>query len=97
MKLDLAINHFNKSYFWDCEPKEIKLRSHIILIIERVLSQSLDLENDLIKLENLYSKSKIKKIAISSKQIFGNERIEKISNKYNLNPLSFVNYYQLEK
>ena len=93
MKNSQAIKYFNKSYFWDCEPNAIRLKTHSILIIERVLSQSLELEKDLIKLDKFYSKDKIKEVALSSTQIFGNERIILISKKYNLNSLHFNNFY----
>ncbi len=96
MENNLAINHFRKSYFWDCELNTIKINSHIVLIIDRVLSQSLELEKDLIKLDKFYSKDKIKEVALSSTQIFGNERIILISKKYNLNSLHFNNFYKEE-
>ena len=90
----LAIKYFKKSYFWDCELGDIRLKSHLFLIIERVLSQSLELEKDLAQLEDIYPISKIKEIALSSTQIFGNERINFISKKYNLNSLNFINFYR---
>lgn len=96
MENDLAIKYFRKSYFWDCDPNIIKINSHIVLIIDRVLSQSLELEKDLIILEKLYTKKKIIDAALSSTQIFGNERIVLISEKYNLNSLEFYNFYKEE-
>lgn len=93
MKKDLAIKHFKKSFFWDCDPKEIKLEEDYPLIIERVLSQSLNLNEDLKKLDTIYLKSIIKRVALSSTQIFGNERIQFIANRYNLKVIDFYRYY----
>lgn len=84
---------FKTSFFWDYQIENLDLKNDAIIVIERVLSQSLNLERDYPKLLNIYTSDFIKKIFENSVQIFGNERIEKISSFLNINPQNIQNYF----
>lgn len=83
---------FNKGFFWDADPVKISFARDKYLVIERVLNRSFNLDEDLPKLENIYPKDLIIHIALNSREIFGNEQIEKIASHYKLNPSDFKKY-----
>jgi hypothetical protein len=93
----MAISYFSSAYFWDCKNNEIFLDTHFKLVIERVLSQSLILKKDIVNLEHIYHIDLIISIAKNSQQIFGNERIEFISIRYNIGLNNFLRYYHQTK
>jgi len=61
-------------------------------IIQRVLSRHMNKIENLENLEKLYSKNIIKSYAKNSSEIFGNENIEFVANRYGLNPMGFKKY-----
>lgn len=90
-------NYFPKHLFWDVNLDKLDVRFDKDFIIERVLAYHMEDEEIFKKLEKLYSKKEIKKIALNSKQIFGNETIEFISKRYKLDPTTFSKYIYSKK
>lgn len=96
MTSNKAIDFFSEVYFWEYDLNNILLDEDSNLIIERVLSQSPNLDIDLVQLESFYSINLIINIIKKrNNQIFGNERIEIISKRYNLDLNNFKRYYFL--
>ncbi len=91
-----AIDIFNKVYFWDCAKDKIDLVNDAEFVIERVLSQSINKQRaiDLEKIIEIYPIELIKKVVKNSTQIFGNERIEQISERIGIKPEE-INTYAL--
>lgn len=86
---------FPKQIFWDVDLDNFSLNNweDRSFIIQRVLKMSF-LQNDLlVKLENLFSIEEIKYYAKGSNEIMGNERIEKLCNRYNMKPSQFPHYF----
>lgn len=92
-----AINFFQKVLFWDCKAELIMLKGDYDLVIERVLGQSLNYDRDFPILKKIYPLKLIKKIALSNTQIFGNERIEAISNYFGFTPENFYRWIYFDK
>lgn len=87
---------FPKHVFWDVELDNFSLKNweDRSFIIQRVLKMSYLQDDLLVKLENLFPIEEIKYYAKGSKEIMGNERIEKLSSRYNLKPSDFPHYFK---
>lgn len=78
--------------FWDVNMKKLSLIKDKDFIIVRVLSRFMNNDDYLKKLESIYSLSDIKRFAVRSNEIFGNEIIEHLAKRYHLSPLNFKKY-----
>lgn len=85
-------NHFPGPVFWDVDPSSLDIKLDKDFIIERVLARNMGNEIYFEKLEELYPKREIKKIALSSSQIRGNNTIRAIANRYGIDPNRIKNY-----
>ena len=95
LKSNKAIDFFNKAYFWDCFQDKVLLDEDFVLVIQRVLSRSSDFD-DLKILSDIYNiEAIIYVIKTETNQIFGNERIERISKHFNLEIKNNFNRYIL--
>ncbi len=93
LKSNKAIDFFSKVYFWDRLQDKVLLDEHFVLVIERVLSRAADF-NDLKILSDIYNiEAIIYVIKRKNNQIFGNERIERISKQFNLDINTNFNNY----
>ena len=90
-KIDLN-NHFPGPVFWDVDPSSLNIKHDKEFIIERVLSRNMGNHMYLELLEELYSVKDIKKIALSSNQIRGNNRIRVIADRYHIDPNKIKNF-----
>ncbi|GAB1858226.1 hypothetical protein MHTCC0001_30630 [Flavobacteriaceae bacterium MHTCC 0001] len=78
--------------FWDVNMDKLSLEYDKDFIIQRVLGRFMDNDNYLDILESIYALDEIKSFALSSDEIFGNEIIEHLANRYHLNPFDFKKY-----
>lgn len=83
---------FPRAIFWDVNIDNLSLSKDKNFIIQRVLSRHMNKNEYLENLEKLYSKNLIKSSAKDSSEIFGNENIEFIANRYGLRPNVFKKY-----
>ncbi|MBS9775736.1 MAG: hypothetical protein KGV57_01430 [Fusobacterium sp.] len=96
IKIRKAIEVFKEVYFWDCAKDKIDLFDDAEFVIERVFSQSLNKQReiDLEKVIEIYPIDLIRQVAKNSTQIFGNKRIEQISERIGIRPEE-INTYAL--
>lgn len=80
---------FTKDVFWDVPMDRLSIKKDKVFIIERVLARSILNPEQLEKLEKLYPVDLIKRVAIESNSIRGNDTIRFISGRYGLAPESF--------
>lgn len=78
--------------FWDVNMEKLSVKKDKNFIISRVLARFMNNDDYLKKLESIYSISEIKRIAMKSNEIFGNEIIEHLSKRYKLSPYDFKKY-----
>lgn len=81
---------FPKGMFWDVDMKKLSIDFDKNFIIQRVLSRSKNKVAYLESLESFYPKKDIINLAINSPEIIGNEKIEFISKRYNIEPKKFM-------
>lgn len=87
---------FPKAFFWDVDLENFSLENweDRSFIIQRVLNMS-DLQDGVLdNLEKLFPVEEIKYYAKDSKEIMGNEIIEKLCVRYNMNPSLFPHYFE---
>lgn len=87
---------FPKSFFWDVDLAKFSLDNweDRSFIIQRVLNMA-DLKDGVLnQLENIFSIEEIKYYAEGSPEIIGNEIIEMLCNRYNMQPSQFPKYFQ---
>tara|TARA_R110002050_G_C8955405_1_gene513700 strand:+ start:5464 stop:6015 length:552 start_codon:yes stop_codon:yes gene_type:complete len=85
---------FPKAFFWDCKHENLKF-SHWedrSFVIQRVLSSGGDDVKYLELLEKHFSVEEIKYYANNSNSIRGNENIDAICKRYDMQPSQFPNY-----
>lgn len=87
---------FPKQVFWDVDLDKFSLENSEdkSFIIQRVLKMSYLQDNLLQNLESLFSVDEIKYYAKGSHEILGNERIEKICERYKMKPSNFPHYFK---
>lgn len=90
-KNDLRSN-FRKAMFWDVDMNKLSIKADKFFIIDRVLSQNMQNPIYLQRLEKMFSKQDIKKVAKYSRSIRGNESIRFLANRYGMDPKSFRQY-----
>lgn len=83
---------YSRAIFWDVKMEDLSINRDKDFIIQRVLSRHMNKIENLENLEKLYSKNIIKSYAKNSSEIFGNENIEFVANRYGLNPMGFKKY-----
>ncbi len=86
------VDLFPKAIFWDVALEKLSIKDDKDFIIQRVLSWHMDNEERLENLEKLYAIEDIKHYALKSNEIFGNEAIEFLAKRYNLEPSQFQKY-----
>ena len=87
------MDYFPKAIFWDVNPDRLDWEEDADFIIPRVLEWG-EYKNAWDKLEQLYPKQLIQYYCIHDAQIFGNENIEKLANKFGLRPEQFPRYIE---
>ena len=80
---------FRKAMFWDVHMDRLSIKKDKEFIIDRVLARNMLNPKYLENLEKLYSVDLIKRVAIESNSIRGNEIIRFIANRYGMAPESF--------
>ena len=80
---------FRKAMFWDVHVDKLSIKKDKEFIIDRVLAGSMLNPRYLENLEKLYPVDLIKRVAIESNSIRGNEIIRFIANRYGMAPESF--------
>ncbi|MCB9364102.1 MAG: hypothetical protein H6587_06010 [Flavobacteriales bacterium] len=87
---------FPNSIFWDCDISNFNLDNweDRSFIIQRVLKMSYLQDDLLVKLESIFPIEEIKYYAEGSAEIVGNERIDMLCKRYNMQPSQFPNYFQ---
>lgn len=88
---------FRKGMFWDVDMDKLDVKRDYEFIIPRVLNRFMDQIEYLENLEKIYPKDMIIYYAKNSSEIRGNEKIEILANRYELDPKDFPNYLQLDK
>jgi hypothetical protein len=83
---------FPKAMFWDVDVRLLSIEFDGDFIIDRVLAWNMGQEDFFETLDSLYPIYLIKSVALNSRQIKGNENIESIAIRYNLDPLAFNKY-----
>ncbi|SIT18138.1 DUF6922 domain-containing protein [Belliella pelovolcani] len=84
-------DYFPKAIFWDVNLDELDYKKDADFIIPRVLDWG-DYKNAWDKLKLLYPLKVIKYYCLNQAQIFGDENIEALAAKFNLNPEEFPRY-----
>jgi len=87
---------FPKVMFWDVDMDKLSIKYDDDFIIIRVLAYHMNDIKHLESLEKLYSIPKIKHYAISG-SIFGNNVIEFVAKRYDLNPSDFRKWIDISK
>lgn len=88
-KTHILTDLFPKAIFWDVNPDKLSIEENKSFIIQRVLAWNMGEENFMKNLEKLYPIEDIKSFAIESRQILGNDNIQFIADRYNLNVEDF--------
>jgi len=83
---------FPKVKFWDVRMENISIIEDSDFIIQRILNRFMHNLETLNTLEMLYPLRLIRQIAMDSSQIFGNELIEYLADRYLLDPKDFKKY-----
>ena len=84
-------DYFPKAIFWDVNLDQLDYREDADFIISRVLDWG-EYRGAWDKLELLYPKKLIQHHCIHQAQVFGNENIEKLAQKFDLKPVQFPRY-----
>ena len=86
------VNFFPGPVFWDIDPSKLDVKNDKAFIIERVLSQNMGNQDYFKKLDELYSRKEIIRLAKKSNQIRGNNSIRAIAEYYNIDPFQLKNF-----
>lgn len=89
-KVNLS-EYFPKAIFWDVDLNQLDYKKDADFIIPRVLDWG-DYNNAWDNLELLYPKNEIIFYCLNQAQIFGNENIEMLAEKFGLQPEQFPRY-----
>lgn len=88
----LLLNELPASMFWDVDRQHLSITKDAKFIISRVLNWSIGDQEPFDIIEKMYPVELIRKAAVASSSLYGNESIRDVANRYNLDPRSFKHY-----